>query len=123
MALNYSATSYGSTIVVQQNEGEKEPRKYKCSFRLSNAFGTLIWVSKINVEGKTMYKHTLVNYFFDEQHLKDCIRHEQPYSSYVTGKMTCIKLNLYYKEAKQMLEYLTKEGLKVQCYYKEPKEK
>lgn len=38
-------------------------------------------------------------------------------------KVTKVKLNLFYKESKTLLKYMVRDGLKVECYYKEPNKK
>ena len=69
---------------------------------------------------------SLKGFFGDEQHVKNVAKENNGdcliWISEV-GKITSIKLNLYYKESNTLLKHFVKAGYKVECYYKEPKKK
>ena len=126
MAIRYSGTTIGTFTLVQQRKDEDKPRKYKIQIRKANCLMCAIHVHKIeNPENPKMcWRHDLVMFFNDEQHLKNCIKiHEKEEGSFFenlfTGKLTDIKLNLFHKECNTLLKYMVRDGLKVQCYYKE----
>lgn len=63
--------------------------------------------------------HQLHNFLSDRTHIKNLLE----------GKFSCdlfygtieqISLNLYYPNAAYVLEYFTKKGYNVNCYYKKP---
>jgi hypothetical protein len=76
MAIYYSGTTIGSFTLVQQRKDEDKPRKYKIQIRKANCLMCAIHVHKIeNPENPKMcWRHDLVMFFNDEQHLKNCIK-------------------------------------------------
>lgn len=57
----------------------------------------------------------------DTQHINNIMKNEGklfPYSDIVS-----VRLNVYYKEARQLVKPAAQSGYKVTCYYKEPKKK
>lgn len=68
--------------------------------------------------GKTM--ESLISFYLDEQHLKRCLKNGM--TAAPCNGITKIRLNTYYKESWTLAKYFTKEGHKVELYYKEPKE-
>lgn len=119
MAINYSGTTIGTFVLVQKNKDEEKPRRYKIQIRQSNCLMCAIHVYKFdNPENPELcWKHELVCFFLDEAHLKRCVK-DKRFSSYFSGTLTNIKLNLFYKECKTLLKYMIKDGLEVTCYYK-----
>lgn len=62
----------------------------------------------------------LVNFLSNTQHIKNIMKdHKNLMGEDVVG----VKLNVYYKEARTLVEPMCKSGYKVTCYYKEPKKK
>lgn len=62
----------------------------------------------------------LCGFFADDVHVRRCIRSK---SEMFNGKIVKVKLNMWYKNNKYVLEYFTRMGHKVECYYKEPTDK
>ena len=124
MAIRYSGTTIGTFTLVQRRKDEEKPRKYKIQIRKANCLMCAIHVRKIdNPENqKLCWRHDLVMFFNDEQHLKNCIKsvgNKDFFNNLFTGKLTDIKLNLFHKECNTLLKYMVRDGLKVKCYYKE----
>lgn len=71
--------------------------------------------------------HDLVMFFIDEQHMKRCLNNKgngkQTFEDLFLGKLTDIKLNIYYKNMLTLAKYMVRDGLKVQIYYEDPKNK
>ena len=73
---------------------------------------------------KKCWMHQLVNFLHDEQHLKNIVKEEKEniFARMLSAnKITKVKLNLFYKESNTLLKYMVRDGLKVECYYKEDK--
>lgn len=124
MAINYSGTTMGTFTLVQKRDDEATPRKYKIQLRKSNCLACFMHIAKIeNKENPKMcWRHTLVMFFADEQHLKNCMKEEGRdnfFERVFDGKLENIKLNLYHKECNTLLKYMVRDGLEVKCYYKE----
>jgi hypothetical protein len=65
-------------------------------------------------------------FFVDEGHMKRCLKEYKTgggFEELFAGKLRNIRLNTYYKEMQTLARYMTRDGLTVQCYYKEPKKK
>lgn len=58
----------------------------------------------------------------DMQHVKNIMKNSEDHTLLGTSVVSC-KLNVYYKEARQLVEPMCKSGYKVECYYKEIKKK
>lgn len=56
----------------------------------------------------------------DMQHVNNIMKNSDDHTLLGTSVVSC-KLNVYYKEARQLIEPMCKSGYKVECYYKEPK--
>ena len=138
MAIHYSGTTIGTFTLCQKKEetvggkvvdikdskGRPVYNKFKIEIRKSNCLMCAIHVSKIeNPENpKLCWRHDLVMFFNDEQHLKNCVKSvgkNNFFENIFTGKLTDIKLNLFHKECNTLLKYMVRDGLKVKCYYKE----
>lgn len=113
MALRYSEKTMGTFDLIQ---GEN---KYKIQIRQGNALAIMIHTSKFhdNEKDKDMWKHTLVCFFIDQTHLKNCAK--DGLKKFFWGEVKNIRLNMYYKECYTLLKYFVKEGWKVNCFYKE----
>lgn len=68
-------------------------------------------------DGSTI--HQLHNFLVDRTHIKNLL--EGKFScDLLYGTIEQISLNLYYPNAAYVLEYFTKKGYEVNCYYKKP---
>lgn len=67
--------------------------------------------------GKDMEQ--LASFLVDEAHIKRCVKDNIKICPYTHARS--VKLNLYYKEAHILAKYFAMQGLRVICYYKEPK--
>jgi len=127
--LRYNSTIIGTLTLVQYQQDEEKPRKFKIQIRQGNCLAVFLYVYKEEhpEDPKRPYIHQLCGFLADEAHLKDCFKEWKswvfPSLFMSTKEIENIRLNLYYKEAKTLLKYMVKDGLKVQCYYKEPKGK
>lgn len=61
----------------------------------------------------------LFMFFGNEQHVKNII--EDHGSLWGSDSVSRVRLNMYYKASRQLLDIFTRNGYKVTCYYKEPK--
>lgn len=64
----------------------------------------------------------LWNFLCDLDHAKRLIKNTLDHTLLGTSVVS-VKLNVYYKEARQLIMPMTQSGYKVTCYYKEPKKK
>ena len=140
MAINYSGTTIGTLTLCQPlRERNKETNTYEfvkdargrqvykrlnIQIRLANVFFCAVHVYKIdNPDNPELcWRHELISFFLDEGHLKRCLK-KGNFEYWFSGKLTNIKLNIYYKDMLKIAKYMVKSGLKVQVYYKEPKKK
>ena len=115
MALRYSAKTLGTFSLVQ---GEN---KFKIQIRQGNALAIMIHESTYQEEntGKKMRQHTLIMFFMDGVHLRNCAK--KGLKHLFKGEVKNIRLNMYYQECSTLLKYFVKEGWNVTCYYKEEK--
>ena len=58
----------------------------------------------------------------DTQHVKNIMKNSSNHKL-LGNSVDKVKLNVYHKEARAIVEACAKSGYKVQCYYKEPKKK
>ena len=142
MAIHYSGVTIGTFTLYQKREetvdgklvdvkdakGRQVYNKFKIQIRLSNCLMCAIHVQKVDnpANPKQCWRHDLVMFFKDEQHLKNCRKdYDQGwfFKNLFSGDLRNIKLNIYYKDMLTLAKYMTRDGLKVTCYYKEPKKK
>jgi hypothetical protein len=64
----------------------------------------------------------LWNFLCDLDHAKRIIKNSSDHTLLGTDVVS-VKLNVYYKEARQLIIPMAKSGYKVTVYYKEPKKK
>lgn len=64
----------------------------------------------------------LWNFINDKQHINNIMKNSSDHTLLGTSVVS-VKLNVYYKEARTLVEPMCKSGYKVTCYYKEPKKK
>lgn len=144
MALNYTGTTIGTLtlcqpvkernekgeyVEVKDKNGKTKYEKIPIQIRDGNCMAIFIHVHKIvNLEDpKKCWMHDLVMFFIDEQHMKRCLNNKengkQTFEDLFWGKLTDIKLNIYYKNMLTLAKYMVRDGLKVQIYYEDPKNK
>lgn len=58
----------------------------------------------------------------DAKHVRNIMKNSSSHKL-LGNSVDKVKLNVYYKEAKAIVEACAKSGYKVECYYKEPKSK
>lgn len=116
LRVNYNIT-YGEVTYKQASDG----RLFTVKIHSANALCAFIYHYKDN-DGKKMAQ--LVSFFADEQHIRNCEKNFESHDciDFFCGKITNVKLNLYYKESKILLRHFVKHH-KVTCYYKEPSKK
>lgn len=71
-----------------------------------------------NEKGEEMAR--LWSVLIDKNHVRNIMKNEGNLLGY---NVDVVKLNVYYKEARDIIEPCAKSGYKVECYYKEPKKK
>lgn len=62
----------------------------------------------------------LWNFLGDTKHIKNIMK---DYKTLLGEDVVSVRLNVYYKEAQQLVKPMAQSGYKVTCYYKEPKKK
>lgn len=104
---------YGS-VKVKSASGE-----HICNVKIhpANALCAFIFHYK-NDKGEKMSQ--LWNFLGDTQHIRNIMREHK---TLLGEDVVSVKLNVYYKEARTLIEPMCKSGYKVSCYYKEPKKK
>lgn len=107
----------GSMTVVQTRDGKTH--RYTVNIYACNAIAAFIQEWK-DENGKEMYN--VWSFWVDKQHVKNIVKNCG--NVFCGETVTNIRLNMYYKyAAKQVLDILLKNGYKVTCYYKEPKQR
>lgn len=138
MAVRYSGTTIGTLTLCQKaweivdgeivdkkdDKGRQVYNKFKIQIRDSNTLACFlhIWKDPNPKNPNLPWHHDLVSFFADDAHLKRCLK-KGGFEYWLSGKLTNIKLNIYYKNMEKLAKYMAKDGLKVQIYYKEPKKK
>ena len=141
MALRYTGVTIGTLTLCQpvrekqgdqyvektDERGRTVYNKFKIQIRQSNALMCAIEVHKQAEpeDAARPYVHQLIAFFANEQHIKNCVKEYKTgvFERIFWGKLKNIRLNTYYKEMQTLAKYMTHDGLTVQCYYKEPREK
>ena len=126
--LHYYSTKLGTLTIVQKSHIDDKPRKFKIEIREGNCLAVFLYIYKEEKpdDPKKPWVHQLVAWFNDEQHVKRVMRNytKDAFAGLFSAvKIEKVKLNLYYKESKTLLKYMVRDGLKVECYYKEPNKK
>lgn len=112
LRVNYKIT-YGE-LKVKSWDGSKV---CKVKIHPANALCAFIYHYK-NEKGEKMAQ--LWNFLGDTQHIKNIMK---DYHTLLGEDVVSVKLNVYYKEAQQLVVPMAKSGYKVTCYHKEPKKK
>lgn len=136
MAINYTGKIIGTLTLCQpvkekqgdqyvekkDEKGRTVYKKYPIQIRDSNCLMCAIhvWKDPNPEDPERPWHHDLQMFFADEAHMKRCLKGRN-FEKLFFGKLRNIKLNIYYKEMQTLAKYMAKDGLKVTCYYKEPK--
>ena len=143
MALQYNGTTIGTLtlcqarkernengeyVAVKDEKGRTVYNKFPIQIRDGNCMAIFLHIFKEKEpqDPERPWRHDLIMFFADEQHLKRCLHSggkENTFEDLFWGKLRNIKLNIYYKNMLTLAKYMTRDGLKVTCYYKEPKKK
>jgi len=102
----------GKMVIEQKNCANGEKKRFTILICEANCMAAFIHISK-NDEGKTL--HTLYMFFADKAHARNIVK---DYGSLFADKVVSIELNMAFRESKQLLDVLVKNGYKVKCYYK-----
>lgn len=143
MAIQYNGTTIGRLTLCQARREKNENgeyaevkdakgrtvyNKYPIQIRDGNCLAIFlhIWKDPEPEDPERPWHHDLQSFLIDEQHLKNVIRARGEgnlFEYILNGKLRNIRLNIYYKDMLTLARYMTRDGLKVTCYYKEPKKK
>ena len=63
----------------------------------------------------------LFSFLHDEKHINNIMKNSKALFSH--SNVVGVRLNVYYKQARTLIEPMCQSGYKVSCYYKEPKKK
>lgn len=130
MAVYYSSNKLGTITVVQQKQnakGESVPQKFNIQIRQGeNCLAVFLYVYKhpTPTDPKRPWVHQFLGYFNDDKHIKSYVgsKKENAFAClFNADSIKKVKLNLYYKQSNILLKYMVRDGLKVECYYKEEK--
>ena len=109
LRVNYK-TTYG-VVRVKREDGKV------CDVKIHPANCLCAFIQHYVENGQKM-SH-LFMFLYDQTHIRNIMRNEGklfPYSDIVS-----VKLNVFHKEARQLVVPMSQSGYKVQCYYKENK--
>lgn len=108
-------TTYGEVKVKNHNE----TKVLTVKIHPANALCAFIYHYKDEKGDKYAQ---LWNFLADTQHIKNIMKNSSDHTLLGTSVVS-VKLNVYYKEARTLIEPMCKSGYKVTCYYKEAKKK
>ena len=92
--------------------------KWKVKYHPANCdLGAFICHTK-NEKGEKVA--VLWTFLDDAQHVKNIMKDSSDHKLF-GDSVDKVKLNVYYKQARAIIEACAKSGYKVSCYYKEPK--
>ena len=83
---------------------------FNIEIRRGNCLAVFIHIGK-NKNSEII--HTLYNFFADEKHIKNIIKHDK---KVIYDEVLEINLNMFYKESYTLLKYFLESGYKVLCY-------
>ena len=117
----------GKYAEIKDEKGRQVYNRFPIQIRQANCLAAFLYIYKQKEpkDPKRPYVHQLVTFFADEQHIKNCLKDykKDAFNGIFSGELRNIKLNIYYKNMLTLAKYMTRDGLKVTCYYKEPKKK
>ena len=120
--------SDGEYVEVKDEKGRPVYNKYPIQIRDGNCLAIFlhVWKDEHPEDPERPWHHDLQSFFVDEAHMKRCLKNYkqgEAFEKIIFGKLKNIRLNIYYKNMQTLAKYMTRDGLKVTCYYKEPKSK
>lgn len=120
--------SNGKYVEVKDEKGCVVYNRYPIQIRDGNCMAIFlhIYKQKYPDDPERPWVHSLQSALIDEAHLKSVIKNRKEgnvFEYILNGKLKNIRLNIYYKDMLTLAMYMARDGLKVTCYYKEPKKK
>ena len=116
----------GTLTLVQTDKKTGEKHSFPIQIRQGNCLAVFMHIYKEAepADPEKPWVHQLIMFFGDEQHIKNCLQDHKKdgFKGIFWGDLKNIKLNIYYKPCQTLLKYMTRDRLKVQTYYKEPKQ-
>lgn len=106
---------FGELTLTQEQDGQQ--RNYKINIYWCNGLAAFIHEYK-KEDGTEMCQ--LLTFFDNKKHVENLIKDKV---KLFIGKLSKISLNMWYEDNQHVLNYFLKMGYRVQCYYKEPKQK
>ena len=95
--------------------------KWRVKYHPANcSLGAFIFHFKNEKGEKCAQLWTFLN---DKQHVRNIMRDEFCGGKLLGDSVDKVKLNVYYKESRDIIEACAKSGYKVECIYREPKNK
>ena len=95
--------------------------KWKVQYHPANCdLGAFIYHYK-NEKGEKMAR--LWTFLNDKQHVNNIMKDKYCGGKLLGDEVDKVRMNVYYKQARAIIEECAKSGYKVECYYKEPKKK
>ena len=118
----------GKYVEVKDEKGRTVYNEYPIQIRDGNCLAIFLHIYKQEKpeDPSRPWVHQLQSFIIDEQHLKNIIKDRKEgnvFEYILNGKPKNIRLNIYYKDMLTLAKYMTRDGLKVTCYYKEPQKK
>ena len=118
----------GKYVEVKDDKGRTVYNEYPIQIRDGNCLAIFLHIYKQEnpKDPERPWVHQLQSFLVDEDHLKNVIKDRKEgnvFEYILNGKLKNIRLNIYYKDMLTLAKYMTRDGLKVTCYYKEPKNK
>ena len=102
----------GKMVIEQHPDDDEKKKRFTILICAANCMAAFIHISK-DAEGREL--HTLYMFFADKAHAN---RITKAYGSLFADKVISIELNMAFRESKELLDVLVKNGYKVKCYYK-----
>ena len=120
--VRYSENTIGTITMVQNRNGEA--RKFEIQIREGNCLAVFLHVYKNEhpADPAKPWVHQFINFLSDTQHLRNIIKRQKKdvFAWMISAdSIESVKLNLFYKESNTLLKYMVKDGLTVECFYKE----
>lgn len=106
----YGKRKMGELVIIEPNG-----KRSKVNIYAANCICAFMY--EWQEDGKNMWQPW--GMLDDKRHIRNLLRDK--YDMFPEAKK--VRLNMYYDECKDILNYFVKLGHKVECYYKQPKEK
>lgn len=90
--------------------------KWKVQYHPANVEHGAFILHYKNEQGKRIAQ--LCSFLDGKRHIRNIMK---DYGKLLGDDVDKVKLNVYYKEARDIIEPCAKSGYKVECYYKEPR--